>query len=227
MQLRQSQNGYRYTTDSILLYRFAAQKRLRGRLLDVGCGCGIVGLLLARDFGVELTGVDIQQEMIDFCMQNSALNGIRAEFITQDFRDYKSDYKFDTIICNPPFYNARTTPSENRSLQYARYASALPIDDLLKNAGRLISSNGDLFFCYDANAFYTVVQILSAQKYSLKAVCFVHTMITLNARLVLIWAKKSRVKAVTILPPIITQSANVKSDFMQNATKKAATKCVA
>lgn len=227
MKLRQPEKGFRYNTDSILLYHFAAQHRLRGRLLDVGCGCGVVGLLLARDFGVQLTGVDVQEEMIGFAKQNGELNQIDAQFHAADFREFAPEAKFDAIVCNPPFYHPRTLPSENPSLRLARYGDALPIDAFLKQAGRLIDARGDLFFCYDAAAFYTVIKLLGQQRYHLKSVQFVHRDLQSPARLVLLHAKKSLVKAAKTLPPLFLHEDSEISAPMCAIAKKANTLCVA
>ncbi|MDR3347711.1 MAG: methyltransferase [Helicobacteraceae bacterium] len=219
--LRQGKNGYRYNTDSILLYHFVARRRLNGLLLDVGCGCGVIGLLLARDYGVALTGVDIQEDMIAFCKENSQLNNIEADFHAADFRLFNSEKKFNTIVCNPPFYHASTTASANQSLKIARYANALPIDDFLKHSGKLLDSKGDLFFCYDAAYIYELTHILRDRKYRLKTLQFVYKNPSASARLALLHAKKTAISTTTILPPIITR------DCAKEIAKKADTLCVA
>ena len=44
MLLYQPQEGYCYNSDSIFLYDFISSFNPRGRMLDVGAGCGVVGL---------------------------------------------------------------------------------------------------------------------------------------------------------------------------------------
>ncbi|MDR2638685.1 MAG: methyltransferase [Helicobacteraceae bacterium] len=227
MRLRQPEKGYRYNTDSILLYRFASQKRLSGSLLDVGCGCGIVGLLLARDFGVSLVGVDIQEEMVSFAVQNGALNGIEARFFAADFRKFDIGEKFDAIVCNPPFYSAKTTASADMSLKLARYASALPIDDLLRGCGRALKSDGDLFFCYDAAQSATALKALDDARWRVRSMQFAHKESQSSARLVFIRAKKTAIRATEILPPFILRDEKGVNADIRSIGKKAGTQCVA
>ncbi|MDR2034723.1 MAG: methyltransferase [Helicobacteraceae bacterium] len=225
MRLRQPENGYRYNTDSILLYRFASQKRLKGSLLDVGCGCGIVGLLLTRDFGTELSGVDIQEEMVAYAIENGALNNIKARFFAQDFRAFDRGEKYDAIVCNPPFYSAKTAHSRNLSLKIARNADALSIADFLRQAGRLLKSNGELFFCYDASELSAIFQTLERLRWRTRTIQFAHRTQRDAARLVFIGAKKSSVKAVKVLPPIFMRDDIGISDDMREIAKKAGTQC--
>ena len=49
MLLYQPESGYCYNSDSVFLSDFIISFKPRGRMLDVGAGCGIVGLLVARD----------------------------------------------------------------------------------------------------------------------------------------------------------------------------------
>ena len=45
------------------------------RLLDLGCGCGILAILLERRTGASVTAVDIQPAACGLCAQSAALNG--------------------------------------------------------------------------------------------------------------------------------------------------------
>ncbi|MDR0664548.1 MAG: methyltransferase [Helicobacteraceae bacterium] len=227
MELRQPEKGYRYNTDSILLYRFASQKRLNGSLLDVGCGCGIIGLLLARDFGLSLVGVDIQEEMVRFAVQNGALNGISARFFADDFLKFDIGEKFDTIVCNPPFYGAKTAASPDPSLKLARYACALPIEDFLRRAGRALKSNGDLFFCYDASKVSSLLKTLGDLRWKTRAIQFAHKTNGDSARLIFVRAGKRAVKATEVLPPLILRDKDGISADIRLIGKKAGTLCVA
>lgn len=66
------------------------------KILDVGCGGGIVSIPLAR-LGAEVTGVDAGQENIEVAKQNAVLKGVDIEFLSSDISTLKA--KYDVILC--------------------------------------------------------------------------------------------------------------------------------
>lgn len=77
------------------------------RLLDMGCGCGLVGLLIARAVkGVELVGVDSHSRAIEAADLNAQNLGIAAEMILSDNgTPARMDGTFDVFVGNPPYYS--------------------------------------------------------------------------------------------------------------------------
>lgn len=71
------------------------------KILDVGCSQGIISLLLAES-GKNVTGIDIQQESIDFALGllNTEYTSVsnRIIFLCMDFLDFHSSEKYDCII---------------------------------------------------------------------------------------------------------------------------------
>ncbi|MDD3598474.1 methyltransferase, partial [Sulfuricurvum sp.] len=77
MLLYQPEGGYCYNSDSILLYGFISRFAPKGRVLDVGAGSGIVGLLIGRDFpNITLESVEKQPLYAEFARRNAAINKI-------------------------------------------------------------------------------------------------------------------------------------------------------
>jgi len=51
----------------------------RGKLLDVGCGVGIISLLLSRDFKIETSIIDKQKIMLQYAQRNFAINNLKTD----------------------------------------------------------------------------------------------------------------------------------------------------
>ena len=86
MKLYQPESGYSYNSDSLFLYDFINSFKPRGKVLDVGAGCGIVGLLVARDNKkVELEAVEKQAVFINYAQKNADENALSYKLHHSDF----------------------------------------------------------------------------------------------------------------------------------------------
>ena len=86
MILKQYKNSYRYNSDTIFLYNFIARHEPKGLILDVGSGCGILGLLIKRDFpDIELCQVEIQERFAKLSVENAKINNLESKVINGDF----------------------------------------------------------------------------------------------------------------------------------------------
>ncbi len=76
---------------------------LRGKVLDLGCGYGPIGISLAKAFDIDLTMVDVNPKAIEFSKINCQANGIEADILLSDgFKELKGT--FDAIVLNPPIH---------------------------------------------------------------------------------------------------------------------------
>ena len=75
---------------------------LSGRVLDLGCGWGPVGVALGKKYpGLEIVMTDINTRAADLARRNLAENGVRATVLQGDGFD-PVEGLFDAIITNPP-----------------------------------------------------------------------------------------------------------------------------
>lgn len=207
LELYQLQNGYRYNSDTLFLYDFIGSKP-KGQILDVGCGCGILGLLVARDNEIKLTGIDIDPLNVQISQHNASVNGIAGEFIAEDFSKFKSDIKFDFIISNPPFYHTNVTKSQNKHIANSRYSDSLSLEEFLASCNRNIKPKGVLYFCYDAKQIGDIIPLLSKFKLNLTKLKFIYSKDNQNAKLVLIEAKKSSRSMCEVVLPLVVFDRN-------------------
>ena len=89
------------------------------RLLDMGCGCGLVGFLIANRLSktieqseqsnnrtISLVLVDSHARAVEAAMENAAKFGIDAEVILSDNgTPERMDGTFDVFVGNPPYYS--------------------------------------------------------------------------------------------------------------------------
>lgn len=93
--------------DSLLLGEFATLRR-GDRVCDLGCGAGLLPLLLlGRERALALTGVELDPRAAELARENLAQNGLAGEILTGDYREIRALLpagRFDLAISNPPYY---------------------------------------------------------------------------------------------------------------------------
>jgi len=79
------------------LVRFAGINR-GDRVLDVGCGTGVLALTVARAGGI-VTGADLTPQLLDRARENARLAGLEADFIEADVEALPyEDGAFDIVL---------------------------------------------------------------------------------------------------------------------------------
>ena len=76
---------------------------LSGSLLDLGCGYGCIGIMLAKIYDLKLTMTDVNQNAVIYAAKNASLNGVKSEtFYSDGFLNIAG--AFDSIAVNPPIH---------------------------------------------------------------------------------------------------------------------------
>ena len=126
---------FRVSTDSMVLADFC--RDAGGHGLDLGCGCGTLGLLLLGSGAAgSVCGIEIQPEAARQAEENARRNGLADRFsvVCGDLRQAHAQIpagSFDFAVSNPPYY----PPGSGRlrkedSLSLARSELCCPLDAL-------------------------------------------------------------------------------------------------
>ncbi|WP_456433646.1 tRNA1(Val) (adenine(37)-N6)-methyltransferase [Nitratifractor sp.] len=208
MLLYQPPYGYCYNSDSIFLYAFARRFRPRGALLDLGCGVGVIALLLARDFPVRVSLVDKQPHMIAYARHNFAIHGLEPKVYLGDFLEWECTDRFDFVVSNPPFYDPGVSQSADPILNAARYAQHLPLEEMVAKVSRILMPRGRFVFCYDAKQSDRVLESLRRHRLTPEEIRFVHPKLDREAKIVLVSARAGSRSLCRILPPLVVFGAD-------------------
>ena len=203
MFLYQPSSGYRYNSDSIFLYDFIQEFKPKGKLLDIGCGVGIISLLLGRDFPLKITAIDKQRDAVTYAERNYLLNAIDANVYHMDITKELPEGEYDYIVSNPPFYAPSVQQSEDISLNISRYSHHMPIASLISAVKKLLKPRGYFIFCYDSKQSDIVLEELRKAKLNPELLRCVHPKIDRDAKIVMISARKNSNAMLKISPPLI------------------------
>ena len=196
-------------------------------MLDVGCGVGIISLLLSRDFNIETTIIDKQEKMLKYAEHNYVINNLKVKSHLGDFTELAIDSKFDFIVSNPPFYDSRVQQSENTHLNIARYAHHLPIVDFIAKVKKLLKPRGWFIFCYDAKQIDLLLHHLKINGINPEKIQFVHSKLDRESKLVMIAARMNSKSMTQILPPfVVFDEESIYRKNAQEAFEKANTNSI-
>lgn len=132
--------------DSFLL---ASLPRLKAgwKVCDLGCGTGLLGLLLLqRRRELTVTGLDIQPEAVRLGKLAAAENRVedRLFFRLEDLRKTALPAgSFDLAVCNPPYFPPSAGPlPKGEARRTARTEETCTLEDVCRAAGRLLRWGG-------------------------------------------------------------------------------------
>ncbi|BAW72669.1 tRNA1(Val) (adenine(37)-N6)-methyltransferase [Helicobacter pylori] len=211
LRLYQPLNAYSYNSDSLFLYDFSRPFiKNSGAILDIGSGCGVLGLLCARDNPLASVHLVEKDSKMAFFSQKNALKFPNAQVFESDFLDFNPPILYDAIVCNPPFYALGSIKSKNKG--HARHQSELDFASLVVKVKKCLKPKGYFIFCYEALSLCLVIESLKSAKLTLETLRFVQSFKDKNAHLMLGLARNNSKSALKVLPPLITHYSKNQSD---------------
>ncbi|MBQ5738612.1 MAG: methyltransferase [Alistipes sp.] len=132
-------------TDGVLLGAWADVSESR-RVLDLGTGSGLIAMMVAqRNDDSDILAIDVDSGAASQAAINFERSpwGDRLRVELCDVRSLSSEWQFDHIVSNPPYFVETTeSPSEARAI--ARHARHLCVRDIVDAAERLLVEGGRL-----------------------------------------------------------------------------------
>lgn len=148
--LELSPTAFPLSTDSMVLSHFAKLPK-NARVLDLGAGCGTLGLLLcSKDSACHITGMELSQEAHTMALENIRRNNLdsRMESLCADLRSVSEKFspgQFSCCISNPPYFSGGPA---NQSHTIARREDCCTPDDLFRGAAWALKYGGDFFLVH-------------------------------------------------------------------------------
>ena len=139
------------------------------RVLDIGCGTGLLCLMTAqRNQMAEIVGIDIDEDAVRGATQNCEASkwSRRITIVGKSLQEFvkTAPSTFDKIITNPPYFeDSLKAPKASRTL--ARHTDSLPFSELASSASTLLSEDGSLSIILPTDAHEKFEKI--AEEYGL------------------------------------------------------------
>lgn len=215
----QKKSGFRFGMDAVLLSGFA--RAFRGeRVLDLGCGSGIIPLLLsAKTEGEHFTGLEIQEEFADMAARSVRLNGLEdtIDICTGDIREASRLFgraSFDVVTSNPPYMiggHGISSPDRRRAI--AREEVLCTLDELVRETALVLRPGGRFYLVHRPFRLAEIITSLKACGLEPKRMKMVHPFSGKEANMVLLEAVRGGQPRLTVEAPVIVfQAPGIYSD---------------
>jgi tRNA1Val (adenine37-N6)-methyltransferase len=214
LTLHQPIHGYRFALEAFLLADFVPATA-PDLLIDLGTGCGVVALFLARRFPhFHCVGLELQRSLAILAQQNVISNGLehRIGIVQGDIRQVSSLFPaggFGTVVCNPPYRavgNGRLNPHAEKAI--ARHELTITLPQLVQAARHLLRRRGLLVMVYHPSRLPELCAQLEAAHLRPRRMRLVHATEQAPASILLVEAIRDGRDALTVLPPLWVYEAS-------------------
>jgi len=215
-------NGYKiiqnpqkfcFGMDAVLLSGFA-NVRSGANCLDLGCGNGIIPILLeAKTEGRHFTGLEIQPYSADLARRSVALNHLeeKIRIVEGDIRDASKIFgasSFDVVTSNPPYLSAgRGIINQDEAKYIARHEILCSLEDVVREAAKLLVPGGKFFLVHRPFRLAEIFTVMAQYRIEPKRMRLVHPYADREPNMVLIEGLRGGRTGMTVERPLVVYKA--------------------
>lgn len=199
--LLEPRQGYRFGPENLTLP--SALPPSAKRVVDLGAGCGVLGLMSHACVGAEQTVlIEQNRDLAAFARANAGKH-VGADVVEADLRCWHPETRFDLVIANPPFFPVGAgRESDNPMVRDATHTHRGDLSLFVDVASRVLAPDGQVLVLYPADALGEVLVTLARFELRCNEVTFVYARHTPAPFRV--WVRADRVGAVLDAPRMVS-----------------------
>ncbi|MBE7085140.1 MAG: methyltransferase domain-containing protein [Clostridiales bacterium] len=211
LKIVQDKNLYRFTSDSVLLSKFAKAKN-GDNVADFCAGSGIVAfhfyaLNRHEKARLQFTLFELQESLLSLAKKTAVYNGFdnfsfacgRLQEIEEKYRE-----KFSLVLCNPP-YEKGGFDNETYEKAICRKEITLTLEEIAQSASFALKYGGRIAMLHRADRLAEVCYTLKSVHIEIKKIQFVAGRDGAKPYLVMVEGVKGGKPACDILPTIVNK----------------------
>lgn len=213
-RLYQDPQSFCFGIDAVLLADFATV-RAGETALDLGCGNGVVPILLAaKNAGLHYSGLELQEKSADLARRSVAYNHLEQKIaiVTGDIcraAEIFGPAAFNVITTNPPYMiGSHGLKNQREELYIARHEARCTLADILRESARLLPEKGRFYMVHRPFRLPEIMQEMSRRWLEPKRLRLVYPRVDKEPNLVLIEGVKGGRPRLTVEPPLIVYQAD-------------------
>ncbi|MCP4336674.1 MAG: tRNA1(Val) (adenine(37)-N6)-methyltransferase [Mycoplasma sp.] len=193
----QDKSMFNYSVDTILLGNFATLNNQTKNILEIGTNNGALSIFISeRSEKIKIDALEIQEKALDLAKRNIDLNNKASQInlIHDDFNLFYKKHckeqrrKYDSIICNPPFYkiDASLKNSGSDEKLIATHELKLTLEDVIKGSSKIINQKGYLAIVEPTERLVDIVTLMRKYNFEPKRIQYIHPREDQKSNLVLV-----------------------------------------
>lgn len=209
LKLIQNKNGFCFGIDAVLLANFAKNMKKCETVVDLCTGNGVVAILLSgKTSASKIYGVEIQEDVANLAKRSVEFNKLdgRVEILNKNLKDLKDSIPsatVDSVTVNPPYMKAgRGVINDENTLMIARHEISCTLEDVVKEAARLLKFNGEFFMIHKPERLVEIFCVMRKYKIEPKRIKLVQPSANKPANLVLIEGSKNAGEFLKVETPL-------------------------
>lgn len=225
LKIYQDDKLFKFSLDSLLLTEFVTIEKKDKNLLDICSGNAPLPLIIAKNYNIDITGVEIQTEIYNLAIksikENKLPNIKMLNCNAIDLNNYFPGNNFDIITCNPPFFKVEATSLINESTKkaIARHEITITLEEIFKITSFLLKNNGTFYLVHRPERLEEIVQLATIHKLHIKEIIFIYSNITQDAIMVLFKMKKNSRLGVKVKSVIINRNTKTYQNIFKEERK--------
>ena len=206
LKIVQDTDGFKFSLDSVLLANFVTLNKRINNVMDIGCGNGIISILLSMRTNAKIIGVEIQNESYLNSLESIKINNLNSQ-ITVYNEDIKEFYKslesdsFDVVVCNPPYFSGDNV-SKTISKKIARHSFYLDYNDVILISKKILKNNGIVAIVHRPENLMEILFTMRKNNIEPKKIRFIYPYKGKNANILLVEGMKNGKPGLKIMDPL-------------------------
>ena len=210
LKIIQNKDGFCFGIDAVLLSDFAKEISSNSRVLDLGTGTGILGILLCGKTKLsKIYGIDVQEDVCDMASRSIKLNNLedRFEIVNKNIKDLKDIFEentFDAIVSNPPYKKDNSgLKNESETKLISRHEITASLEDFISISSKLLKNNGSIYMVHRPERLADLFFLLRKYNLEPKKLRLVQSYFDSKPKLILVKATKNAKSFLNIEEPLI------------------------
>lgn len=208
LKIIQNPKWFCFGMDAVLLSAFACIKK-GSEIADLGCGNGIISILLAgKTEASGITGIEIQEKVAEMAQRSIEMNqlGDRVKIITADLKNAPEILglsSMDVVVTNPPYRTKDcgiANPDDTKAV--SRHEILCTLEDVIQTSKKLLKPGGRLFMVHRPDRLVDLICLLRQYDMEPKRLRLVHPRIGAEPNMVLVEALRGGGKYIKVEKPL-------------------------